>query len=88
MPTYLLTDNEKTVTVDQIAGVPVRDREAVTFGRHYGTTGLTCEPADPASKGGVEASVKISKADLVPTKNNLRAGDAVLPSSSRRARSL
>jgi hypothetical protein len=35
---------------------------------------LTCEPADPASKGGVEASVKISKADLVPTETNLRAG--------------
>ena len=48
--------------------------EAVTFGRHYGITVLTCEPADPASKGGVEASVKISKADPVPTETNLRAG--------------
>ena len=74
VPTYLLTDNEKTVTVEHIAGVPVRNREAVSFGRHYGVSVLTCEPADPASKGGVEASVKISKADLVPTETNLRAG--------------
>lgn len=53
-PTYLLTDNEKTVTVGHIAGVPVRNRAAVTFGRYYGISVLTCEPADPASKGGVE----------------------------------
>lgn len=72
VPTYVLTDNEKTVTVEHVAGVPVRNRETVSFGRHYGVTVLTCEPADPASKGGVEASVKVSKADLVPTETNLR----------------
>jgi hypothetical protein len=66
--------NEKTVTVEHIAGVPVRNREVVSFGRHYGVTVLTCQPADPASKGGVEAAVKISKADLVPTDTNLHAG--------------
>jgi transposase len=71
-PTYVLTDNEKTVTVEHVAGVPVRNRETVSFGRHYGVSVLTCEPADPASKGGVEASVKVSKADLVPTDTNLR----------------
>jgi transposase len=71
VPTYLLTDNEKTVTVEHIAGVPVRNREAVSFGRHYGISVLTCQPADPASKGGSEAAVKISKADLVPTEANL-----------------
>jgi transposase len=76
VPTYVLTDNEKTVTVEHIAGVPVRNREVVSFGRHYGATVLTCEPADPASKGGVEAAVKISKADLVPTETNLREGYA------------
>jgi hypothetical protein len=70
-PTYVLTDNEKTVTVDHVAGVPVRNQAVVSFGRHYGVTVLTCQPADPASKGGVEASVKISKADLVPTETNL-----------------
>jgi transposase len=72
VPTYVLTDNEKTVTVDHVAGVPVRNRGAVSFGRHYGVSVLTCQPADPASKGGVEASVKVSKADLVPKDTNLR----------------
>jgi hypothetical protein len=61
-PTYLLTDNEKTVTTGHIAGVPVRNRQAVTFGRYYGISGLTCQPADPASKGGVENAVKLIEA--------------------------
>jgi hypothetical protein len=70
-PTYLLTDNEKTVTTGHIAGVPVRNRQAVTFGRYYGISVLTCQPADPASKGGVENAVKLAKADIVPTETNL-----------------
>lgn len=73
-PTYVLTDNERTVTVDHVAGVPVRNAQIVTFGRHYAVTVLTCQPADPASKGGVEASVKLAKADLVPTETNLLPG--------------
>lgn len=72
-PTYLLTDNEKTVTTGRIAGVPVRNRAAVTFGRYYGISVLTCEPADPATKGGVENAVKLAKADIVPTDTNLVA---------------
>lgn len=72
-PTYVLTDNEKTVTVAHVAGVPVRNAQTVSFARHYGVSVLTCQPADPASKGGVEASVKLAKADLVPTDANLRA---------------
>ena len=71
VPTYVLTDNEKTVTVEHIAGVPVRNAEVVSFGRHYGVSVLTCQPADPASKGGTEASVKVAKADLVPKETNL-----------------
>lgn len=70
-PTYLLTDNEKTVTAGHVAGVPIRNRTAVTFGRYYGITVLTCQPADPASKGGVENAVKLAKADIVPTETNL-----------------
>jgi hypothetical protein len=70
-PTYLLTDNEKTVTVEHVAGLPVRNPAAVVFGRHYGLTIATCVPADPASKGGSESTVKIAKADLVPTEANL-----------------
>ncbi len=43
----------------------------MTFGRYYGISVLTCEPADPASKGGVENAVKLAKADIVPTETNL-----------------
>ena len=71
VPAYLLTDNEKTVTVDHVAGIPVRNPAAVAFGRHYGLTVATCVPYDPASKGGSESTVKIAKADLVPTDANL-----------------
>ena len=71
VPAYLLTDNEKTVTVEHVAGIPVRNAAAVEFGRHYGLTVATCVPYDPASKGGPEATVKLAKADLVPTEANL-----------------
>lgn len=70
-PTYLLTDNAKTVTVDRVAGVPVRHPEMVALGRHYGCKVETCRPFDPESKGGAEHTVKIAKADLVPTTANL-----------------
>ncbi len=70
-PTYVLTDNEKTVTVSHIAGVPVRNLQTLDFARHYGVSVLTCQPADPASKGGVESSVKLAKADIVPKDINL-----------------
>ena len=71
VPTYVLTDNEKTVTVEHIAGIPVRNAQLVGFAEHYSVVVHTCVPADPASKGGTEASVKISKADLVPKDTNL-----------------
>ncbi|MBF6163137.1 IS21 family transposase [Nocardia cyriacigeorgica] len=71
VPTYALTDNEKTVSVTHIAGVAVRHPEIVEVGRHYGLTIRTCVPADPQTKGGSEATVRIAKADLVPTDTNL-----------------
>ena len=70
-PAYLLTDNPRTVTMDHVAGIPVRHPEMVALGRHYGCTVQTCVPFDPESKGGVEATVKIAKADLVPSDANL-----------------
>ncbi len=70
-PTYLLTDNERTVTIERIAGVGIRHPELVRAGRHYGVTVLACEPADPESKGGSEHTVKLAKADLIPTDVNL-----------------
>jgi hypothetical protein len=71
VPTYALTDNEKTVSVDHVARIAVRNPEIVEVGRHYGMTIRTCVPADPQSKGGSEATVRIAKADLVPTEANL-----------------
>lgn len=71
-PTYWLTDNERTVTVDHVAGIAVRHPLIVTVGHHYGVTIATCVPADPESKGGSESTVRIAKADLVPTDANLR----------------
>src|ERR1039458_9205864 len=75
-PTYALTDNERTVSVDQVCGIAVRNPVIVEVGRHYGLTIATCVPADPQSKGGSEATVRVAKADLVPTDHNLRAGYA------------
>src|SRR5450755_3080279 len=71
-PTYALTDNERTVSVDQVCGIAVRNPQIVSVGRHYGVTVATCVPADPESKGGSEATVRIAKADLVSTDHNLR----------------
>ena len=73
-PTYALTDNERTVTVDLVAGIPVRHPDIVAACRHYGLAVHTCVPFDPESKGGSEATVRIAKADLVPTDANLLPG--------------
>ena len=71
VPTYALTDNEKTVTTEHVCGIPIRHPDIVAVSRHYGMTIHTCVPADPQSKGGSEATVRIAKADLVPTTANL-----------------
>ncbi len=74
VPTYALTDNERTVSVDHVCGIAVRNPQIVAVGRHYGLSIATCVPADPQSKGGSEAAVRIAKADVVPTEHNLRSG--------------
>ena len=51
----------------------MRNPQIVSMGRHYGLTVATCVPADPESKGGSEATVRIASADLVPTDHNLRS---------------
>ena len=71
VPTYWLTDNTRTVTSNFVARIPVRHKVMVAFAAHYGTTITTCEIADPQTKGGSEATVRIAKADLVPTDANL-----------------
>lgn len=72
VPTYGLTDNEKTVTTERVCGIAVRHPDIVAASRHYGLTIHTCQSADPESKGGSEATVRIAKADVVPTTANLR----------------
>src|SRR5438876_117603 len=72
VPTYGLSDNEKTLTLDHIARIAVRHPTMVEVGHHYGLTLASCVPADPQSKGGSEATVRIASADLVPTDANLR----------------
>ncbi len=72
-PTYALTDNEKTVTVEHVAGIAIRNPAMVAAARFYGLSVKTCVPYDPESKGGSEATVRVAKADLVPTAANLLA---------------
>ena len=35
-PTYAVTDNERTVSVDRVCGIAVRNPQIVSVGRHYG----------------------------------------------------
>lgn len=70
-PTYALTDNEKTVTVEHVARIAIRNPDMVAATGHYGLSVATCLPADAPSKGGSEATVRVAKADLVPTDANL-----------------
>ena len=49
----------------------MRNEAAVAVSRYYGISLCTCVPFDPESKGGSESTVKIAKADLVPTEYNL-----------------
>ena len=72
VPTHAPTDNEKTVTVEHVCGIAVRNATIVEVSRHYGLTIATCAPADPAEQGGLEATVRMAKADLGPTDHNLR----------------
>jgi hypothetical protein len=69
--TYALTDNERTVSTDHVARIPMRHPLIVDLGRHYGLTVATCVIRDPQSKGGSEATVRVAEADLVPTDANL-----------------
>jgi hypothetical protein len=70
-PTYLLTDNEKTVTTSHVAGLAVRNRHVLGVAHYYGVAVHTCVVADPESKGGTEATVRIAKADVLPRPDNL-----------------
>ncbi len=70
-PDVCVDGHEKTVTDLHVARVAVRNPQIVAAAHYYGVTIATCLPADPESKGGSEATVRIAKADLVPTAANL-----------------
>jgi hypothetical protein len=59
------------VTTTHVARIAIRNADMVAAARHYGLTIATCVVADPESKGGSEATVRVAKADLVPTDANL-----------------
>jgi len=40
VPTYLLTDNERTVTTGHVAGIAVRHPQMIALGGHYLLTEL------------------------------------------------
>jgi hypothetical protein len=50
-PTYALTDNERTVTVDRIANIAVKHPVLVAAGRHYGLQIHACVPAESGVQG-------------------------------------
>lgn len=82
-PSYLLTDNEKTVTTRHVAGLAVRNREILGVAHYYGVAIHTCVVADPESKGGTEATVRIAKADVLPRPDNLVANYEDFPALVR-----
>ncbi len=60
VPTYALTDNEKTVTTEHIANIAVRNPEIVEVGRHYPLTELVrplCWNRRWAGRGVIERPV-------------------------------
>ena len=72
VPTYCLTDNERTVTDAHIAGIAVRnspDRVGRPVLRDHDRH--LCARRSRV-EGGSENTVKLAKADLVPTEANLR----------------
>jgi hypothetical protein len=54
VPTYALTDNERTVSVDHVAGVTVRHPEIVAVKQHYGMSIRTFHPNGSAVQRQVE----------------------------------
>src|SRR5262249_57456902 len=65
VPAHVMFDNPKTVTVGFAAGASVLNAELVRLATHYHFTPVTAAPADPESKGKVEAVVRFEKSRLV-----------------------
>jgi hypothetical protein len=52
-PTYGLSDNEKTLTVEHMARIAIRNPDMVAAAHHYGLTVVSCLPANPGEQGRV-----------------------------------
>lgn len=66
VPARVLFDNPKTVTREHVCQLSVLHPDLVRLATHYAFTPITAAPADPESKGKVEAVVKFVKTDCVP----------------------
>jgi transposase len=66
VPTRVMFDNPKTVTMLFVAGQSVFNPDLVRLASHYPFTPITAAAADPESKGKVEAVVRYVKSDCVP----------------------
>jgi transposase len=66
VPTQILFDNPKTVTLRDVAGAAVLNPELVRLAAHYRFRPQTTAFYDAPSKGKVEALVRFAKSDLIP----------------------
>jgi transposase len=64
VPAKVLFDNPKTVTASFVAGAAVLNPDLVRLAAHYRFEIVTCERADPESKGKVEALVRYVKGNV------------------------
>jgi hypothetical protein len=85
-PTYVLTDNEKTVTERHIAGIAVRNRAIVDVSRYYGITIATCVPADPEPRAARKQPCGWQKPTWCPPLTTCGRTTRASPSSKRPAR--
>ena len=83
-PAFALTDNEKTVTVEHVAGIAVRHPLMVAAGRHYGLTVHTCVPFDPSPRAARRPLSGSRKRTWCPPARTCAPATTPLPSWSRR----
>jgi len=67
VPARVLFDNPKTVATSHLAGAAVLNPDLVRLAAHYRFSPRTTERSDPESKGKVEALVRFTKSDLIPS---------------------
>ncbi|MGH2988294.1 MAG: IS21 family transposase [Solirubrobacterales bacterium] len=67
VPHKVLFDNPRTVTVGDVCGAHVLNPDLVRLAAHYRFSPRTTEYYDPESKGKVEAAVRFTKSDLIPS---------------------